>query len=184
MFPNTFEQLNDDMNSTEQMKGLTVYQHGKMVSAEYEKLMFSLRKGTCEETVLQDVYNKAQKFILDDNTVQRYQVYHDCGKPYCRTVDVEGKVHFPDHANVSSAVWAKLFPGEYVIKELMRLDMMWHTISLQDADVFWTHNYAPTLYFTAYAEILANCQMFGGQDSTSFKIKRKKLLKCGKKFLK
>lgn len=184
MLPNTFDELNDAMNSTEQMKGLSVYAHGLMVNEEYKKLMQSLRDGTCTEEVLQEIYNNVHGLILDDITVQRYQVYHDCGKPYCRTVDEDGKVHFPDHANVSSAVWNKLFPLEHTIQDLMRLDMEWHTISLHDADMFWTHSLAPTLYFTAWAEVLANCQMFGGTDSTSFKIKRKKLVKCGKKILK
>ncbi|EBS4516491.1 hypothetical protein DQT32_03570 [Salmonella enterica subsp. enterica serovar Braenderup] len=115
--------------------------------------------------------------------VLRYQEYHDCGKPFCRVVDEEGKVHFPDHANVSADVWKKLFPDETVIQELMRKDMTFHVAKSEDFDTIWTDPLAPTLYLTAWAEILANCTMFGGQDSTSFKIKKKKLIQAGKKYL-
>jgi len=101
----------------------------------------------------------------------------------CRTVDDEGKVHFPDHANASADVWMNLFPEESVISELMRKDMTFHMAKSEDFDTIWTDPLAPTLYITAWAEILANCTMFGGQDSTSFKIKKKKLIQAGKRYL-
>lgn len=183
MLPSTLEELNNAMCSTEQMQGLTVYEHGIAVHHQYIKLLEGLQNGTCNDPVLKDVYEVLQYCLLDMKTMQRYQVYHDCGKPYCREVQ-DGKVHFPDHANVSADLWKTLFPKEVLISDLMRLDMMWHTISLSDADEFWEHPLAAALYFTAYAEILANCQMFGGEESTSFKIKRKKLQRCGKKLLK
>lgn len=114
----------------------------------------------------------------------RYQEYHDCGKPFCRTVDDEGKVHFPDHANVSANVWNTLFPDESTIQELMHKDMTFHMGRSEDFDEIWKDPLAPTLYITAWAEIIANSTMFGGQDSTSFKIKKKKLIQAGKKYLK
>lgn len=46
----------------------------------------------------------------------------------------------------------------------------------------WKQPYAPTLYFTAWAEIMANSKMFGGFDSTSFKIKKKALISAAKKY--
>lgn len=170
-----------DMHSTEQMKGLSVYQHGVNVHAEYKKLIQTLSAGTCTEPVLQDVYNKVKDTLLEPETIETYQIYHDCGKPYCRSVDDEGKVHFPDHANVSAEVFGSVFPEKVQIKELIRMDMAWHTVRGDDIAELWKHPYAGTLYLTAWAEILANCQMFGGTDSTSFKIKRKKLVQCGKK---
>ena len=39
------------------------------------------------------------------------------------------------------------------------------------------------LYLTAWSEILANSTMFGGKESDSFKIKRKKLIQAGKKLM-
>ena len=41
-----------------------------------------------------------------------------------------------------------------------------------------------SLYLTAWAEIIANSTMFGGFESTSFKIKRKSLISAGKKLIK
>jgi hypothetical protein len=33
---------------------------------------------------------------------------HDCGKPYCITIDEDGRRHFPDHANVSRDTFSKI----------------------------------------------------------------------------
>lgn len=92
-------------------------------------------------------------------------------------------MHFPDHANVSADTWKCVFPEEILIQELMRKDMLFHLAKSDDFEVIWSDPLAPTLYVTAWAEILANCTMFGGQDSTSFKIKKKKLIQAGKKYL-
>lgn len=182
IYPNTFEELLHVMQSTEQMKGLSVHAHGLMVQEQYKVLISELDTGQ-GDPVLLEVYSKIKDKILPDDIVLRYQEYHDCGKPLCRTVDDEGKVHFPDHANVSADVWMHLFPEESVISELMRKDMTFHMAKSEDFDTIWTDPLAPTLYITAWAEILANCTMFGGQDSTSFKIKKKKLIQAGKKYL-
>jgi hypothetical protein len=40
-----------------------------------------------------------------------------------------------------------------------------------------------SLYLTAWAEIIANSSMFGGAESTSFKIKKKCLISAGKKLM-
>lgn len=61
--------------------------------------------------------------------------------------------------------------------------MEFHTVKGDDIIRLWEHPLSSTLYITAWAEILANCKMFGGVDSTSFKIKKKKLIQCGKKIL-
>jgi hypothetical protein len=38
--------------------------------------------------------------------------------------------------------------------------------------------YAKHLYATAWSELFANAELFGGFESDSFKIKRKKLIKA------
>jgi hypothetical protein len=47
---------------------------------------------------------KNKKLILEslpeDKILSSYMLMHDCGKPFCRTVDADGKVHFPDHAKI------------------------------------------------------------------------------------
>lgn len=182
IYPNTFEELLHLMQTTEQMTGLSVHAHGLMVQEQYKVLISELDTGQ-GEPVLIEVYEKIKGKLLSDDIVLRYQEYHDCGKPLCRIVDEDGKQHFPDHANVSANAWDKLFPSETVITELIRKDMTFHVAKSDDFDIIWNDPLAPTLYMTAWAEILANCTMFGGQDSTSFKIKKKKLIQAGKKYL-
>jgi hypothetical protein len=41
--------------------------------------------------------------------------------------------------------------------------------------------YICSLYMTAWSEIISNSKMFGGMDSTSYKIKRKALISSAKK---
>lgn len=60
--------------------------------------------------------------------------------------------------------------------------MDFHSLRGDDIIELWKQPYAATLYFTAWAEIIANSQMFGGFDSTSFKIKKKALIQAGKKY--
>jgi hypothetical protein len=39
---------------------------------------------------------------------------HDCGKPYCITIDEDGRRHFPDHANVSRDTFSKISNNKIV----------------------------------------------------------------------
>lgn len=106
-----FSELLYLMQSTEQMKGLSVHEHGIMVRDEYLNLIQDLNNGIGDEVLLK-VYDKIRDTILPDDIVLRYQEFHDCGKPLCKIVDADGKVHFPNHAEVSSNVWKELFPEE------------------------------------------------------------------------
>lgn len=166
------------MKACYQFENINMYDHGLMVADEYEKLILSLESGSCDEPILQQLYAFLKSLILSKETCVIYQTYHDAGKPFCTPCD--GK-KYPDHAEHSYKQWLMLFPDQIDIAELMRYDMAFHEGASDD---FYSHRLAPTLYLTAWAEIYANCQMFGGQESTSFKIKRKKLIQQGKKFLK
>jgi hypothetical protein len=118
--------------------------------------------------------------IHDYKIIKHYNLWHDIGKPFCRTVDAEGKQHFPNHAEVSKEVWLKL-GGSPVIGDLIGLDMVMHTESKEQIEARNLDAKAAfTLLLTALAEIHSNAQMFGGIESTSFKIKWKKLDKIGK----
>lgn len=172
------------MQETEQMEGLSVHQHGLSVVEAYKELIKSLeKKEIVLDNILNQIYEKLKDKILPDNITLKYQEFHDCGKPFCLYYDDEGKKHFPDHANVSYKIWSELFPEEKDIQNLIKHDMDFHTLKGDDLINIWSNPLAPTLYFTAWAEIIANSKMFGGFDSTSFKIKKKKLIQAGKKIL-
>lgn len=107
----------------------------------------------------------------------RYGLYHDIGKPYCRTVDIEGKVHFPGHAQKSFEIYRELFPEDLIVQELIQQDMLIHCGSVEEIEAQFKLNprLVINLLVSALSEVHSNCLMFGGIDSTSFKIKLKKV---------
>jgi hypothetical protein len=124
--------------------------------------------------------------LFDDEIMDAYTLYHDCGKPYCRTVDAEGKQHFPDHANVSHQVWTKIFPDKpntALIGNLIKMDMDIHCLKSEQLEAFAERPEAISLLITGLCEIHANASMFGGIESTSFKIKWKQIDKRGRQIL-
>lgn len=182
----THEQLIKDMKSCEQTKGMNVLEHGLMVRDYFHDLYFYL----CEDTNLRYEWKipnwvvENKQFILnelcDNKTMQGYMVMHDCGKPYCRTVDEEGRQHFQDHANVSYEVYRKLYPEKTTIAELIKKDMIVHCLKGEDVAEFSRDPLATSLLISALCEIHANASMFGGIESTSFKIKWKQIDKRGR----
>lgn len=118
--------------------------------------------------------------LHDLNIIKQYTVNHDIGKPYCLTIDADGKKHYPDHANISKQVWLER-GGDEITANLIGLDMIMHTESKEEIKARnLSIKDAMTLLITSLAEIHANAEMFGGIESTSFKIKWKKLDKIGK----
>lgn len=157
-----------------------MFQHGEAVWSFTQKLIF----GTTQDMRLPDWFAKHRDKILsslhDLTIIRTYNIYHDCGKPRCRVTDSEGRNHYPNHAEISKQTWLEA-DGDPIISNLIGLDMIMHTekpeqiiarkLSIQDT---------MTLLITALAEIHANASMFGGIESTSFKIKYKKLDRTGK----
>lgn len=183
----TFDKVLKDMKNCYQFENVNMYQHGLMVNNEYLMLLLSLEKGVVPEGVpesLIEVYKKNWFNLLDYETMKHYQIYHDIGKPYCRIVNEEGKQQFPNHAQVSYEVYKQLFPHLLIEQDLIKHDMDFHTLKVSDEKVqeLIKSEIGFSLYLTAWAEILANCQMFGGIESTSFKIKKKHLSKFIKYF--
>lgn len=174
MYATNFDSLIESMKSTEQTTGISVLDHGHRVHQRYLELVQELNQGIALPGI-QNVWERLRERLVSPAEMERYQVYHDCGKPACAS---DG--HFPDHAEHSANQWALLFPEETVVADLMRLDMQFHLMNAEDAKAFWPHPLAPTLFVTAWAEILANAEMFGGQESTSFKMKRKRLERAGR----
>jgi hypothetical protein len=107
----------------------------------------------------------------------RYGLYHDIGKPYCRTVDSEGKVHFLGHAQKSWEIYKELFPEDFIVQDLIQHDMLIHCGSAEEITELFHQNprLVINLLVSALSEVHSNCLMFGGRDSTSFKIKLKKV---------
>lgn len=177
MYAKSLIELETVMKQTIQSKDINVLEHGYMVNRAYYKLIEELESGTHIES---ELYNSIKHSILDCETIDRYQIYHDCGKPFCKTESGS----FPDHSRHSCNQWGYLFPEDTDVSELMLLDMAFHTYRGDQIIELWNHDLAPTLYFTAWAELEANASMFGGHDSDSYKIKRKRLIQAGKKYVK
>lgn len=121
--------------------------------------------------------------LLDFDILKTYQIYHDCGKPLCRTVDENGNQHFPNHAAISKEWWLECSNGSPTalqIAELIGMDMDIHMLKFKGVDEFANRKEAISLLLTGLCEIHSNACMFGGIDSIGFKIKWKQLDKIGK----
>ena len=172
------------MKKCYQFKTLSVLGHGLAVMKKAKKIINKDLAGF----KLPDWFVENIEYIIqsahDWRAIKRYTIWHDCGKPFCRTVDSEGKQHFPNHEQKSKEILDS-FSNNKIISDLIGNDMLLHTakaeeldkINLSKADWF-------TLIIVSFAELHANADMFGGTENTSFKIKWKQLDKRGKQLLK
>ena len=184
----TKDELLEAMRNYEQTKGQSVLQHGESV----KDYLFDLINHLKSETPLKydwrlpDWIFENKDLILsslpDDKTLELYTIYHDCGKPFCLTIDGEGRKHFPNHAQTSHDIFKRVFDNR-VAADLILHDMDIHTLKADGVKEFAQNPYALTLLLTGLAEIHSNCQMFGGPESTSFKIKWKCINQRGKQIL-
>lgn len=185
--PRSREDLLEAMRSCEQTAGMTVLQHGEMVSAYHRDLVSHLRDGTAlayEWRLPEWIRDLALlEGLPSDGTMAEYHVFHDCGKPYCRTVDEDGRQHFPDHAAVSEAMWLAI-GGDPEVGTLIGMDMDVHLLKGEGVEAFAQRPQARALLLTALAEVHANASMFGGIESVSFKMKWKNLDKRGRAIMK
>lgn len=179
MFATTIEELHIAMQNCEQAPGLNMIQHGTAVHHHYRKLIEQLESNAAEYAQLQTLYAKVK--LPPPEVLKKYHVYHDCGKHLTLQVDENGKRHFPNHAEVSANQYNHLFPEDGFTTNLIRKDMDFHILRGDELLELCKHPLAPILYFTAWAEINANAEMFGGKDSDSYKIKAKRLIQAGKK---
>ncbi len=112
--------------------------------------------------------------VDDDHVTALYQVYHDCGKPICQTVDADGRHHFPNHASVSKLRWEECAGSSVMsalVGDLIGMDMDVHLVRASGIEEFAKRPQALTLLLTGLCEVHSNAQMFGGIDSIGFKIK-------------
>jgi len=170
------------MEQCEQAPGLNMLQHGQAVHEQYLKLLQELNEGTVECKELRDLYAKFGPNLPPPEVLKKYHVYHDCGKHLALVIE-NGKRHFPNHAEVSAKQYATIFPDDGFTKQLIAMDMDFHLHRGDDLLRTCRSPFAPILYFTAWAEVNANAEMFGGRNSESYKIKRSRLIQAGKKLL-
>jgi hypothetical protein len=179
------------MLACEQTKGQSVYQHGVSVCEHFFELLDYLKTGEIAEGWKLPTWIAAHREKLNDNlhdtdTIHKYTIYHDIGKPLCRIVDADGKVHFPDHAAVSARTYLEV-TGDEITSRLIGWDMAIHSASAEEIDALcrvWTVKDACTLLIAALAELHSNAKIFGGTGSVSFKMKFKQIEKRGKQICK
>lgn len=183
------EQLHNAMRNTYQFEDIDMIKHGEMVYEQYQKLMDAIEHKN--EQYFKDIgftfdwefIEKLYQNQYDLDNMESYQIYHDCGKHLSKTIDENGKIHYPNHAQHSSDLYGKYFDNK-IAQDLILKDLNFHTFKSEEmAKWLETENKQTlaSLYLTAWAEILANSSMFGGIESESFKIKRKRLIQHGKK---
>lgn len=182
--------LIERMKNCEQTQGVSVLQHGISVHEYLEDIVNHLMfdEPLKFEWRLPEWLLENRELICDalpdEYTRYLYTTYHDCGKPYCLTIDEEGRRHFPNHAQVSHDVFCQVFPKEKVAADLIKHDMDIHLLKSDGVTDFAKNPHALTLLLTGLAEIHSNSTMFGGIESTSFKIKWKAISSRGKQILK
>lgn len=180
-FARTLPELHEAMSTCEQAPGLNMLQHGQAVHDHYRRLIAQIEANEAPCPILAEIH---ARFALPPAAdLERYHLYHDCGKHLVLTVDAEGKRRYPGHAEASAAQYALLFPDDTRGQQLVRKDMDFHTLRGDELDALCQDPLAPVLYVTAWAEVYANATLFGGLQSDSFKIKAKRLIQAGKKLL-
>jgi len=173
------------MSQCEQTTGLSVLEHGISVKNYLFDLINHLEKLTPlkYEWRLPEWLHSNRDLIIsslpDKKTLKLYTILHDIGKPYCLEIDENGRRHFKNHAEESYNVFIKHFDNS-LAAELIRRDMDIHTLKSEGVEEFARSENSITLLLTGLAEIHSNCSMFGGLESTSFKIKWKSISQRGK----
>ena len=180
------------MKTCFQFEDMSILEHGISVHEWFKDLYSHLMKGTPLQKEWRlpdkDWFNDPliRQKLLDFDILATYQIYHDCGKPLCRTIDENGKQHFPNHAQESAKRWLELSdgsPAAHQIARLMAMDMDIHLLKAEQFEEFCRRPEAISLLITGLCEIHSNAVMFGGIESTGFKIKWKHINKWGKRIL-
>ena len=177
------EILRQKMMTCEQTKGQTILEHGQAVARAYKDIFIEKNLDNWYlPPIISEKADHLRALAPANDILEAYHVFHDCGKSSCITIDDEGKRHFPNHAMISAKEWL-VAGGDPLIGRLIEHDMDMHTLKPAQASSYAHLDLAPALLLTAWAEINANSKMFGGYESTSFKIKAKSLTKLTKAFL-
>lgn len=174
---------------------LSILQHGILVSQYFLDIYSHLQFNSTLQNnwkIPQFIYENKDiilDYLLPIGILSTYQIYHDIGKPFCKTYEINNKniYHFHNHSNISANTY-KQINNDPIIYTLIERDMDIHLIKAEQIDSFigsseLDKQIAISLLLTGFAEIHANAEMFGGLDSISFKIKYKQIESRGKKIL-
>lgn len=179
----TRETLIAAMEQCPQTPSQSVLDHGRSVLKHYDELIAHLRDGAELPTwwrVPAWAYTPGLlEHLFPVEVMREYIEFHDAGKVVTRVVDADGKQHFPGHAEATEKIWLAV-GGDPRSARLMGMDMDAHLLKGDGIEEFASRPEAVSLLITALAEVHSNAAMFGGVDSTSFKIKAKHLDKRGK----
>lgn len=181
-------ELISKMKDCPQTKTQNVLEHGYSVWRHMKELLDYLRldKPLKQEWKLPEwVYDNKDLLLSnlpDEKTLKLALIFHDCGKPFCRVVDIDGKQHFPNHAKVSYDIFNEVFNNGKAAQLILH-DMDIHLLKSGDIEEFKKNPNHLTHLLIGLSEIHSNANMFGGIESTSFKIKWKSIQKNGKKLI-
>ncbi len=172
------------MAECQQTTNWSVLDHGNSVWSYTQRLLNKDTEGFRVPNWLTENYDEILANVHDHSIIEEYNILHDCGKPYCLTVDEDGKRHFPNHAEVSKQTYKSLPVGNVVnatiVANLIGWDMVLHTATAEEIQAMnLSKKDLNTLLITALAEIHSNASLFGGIESVSFKQKWKKLDRRG-----
>lgn len=172
------------MLSCPQFEGMNVYEHGLDVHARYLDLICNTDNPRLKWR-MPDWVGKMKPYVFPMETMWHYQIFHDCGKPFCRVVDADGRQHFPNHAKVSYETWMRYAdcPMDETVGKLILMDMDVHTLKGDAIDEFIRRPEAASLILTGLAEIHSNAAHLGQLESDQFKIKWKQIDKIGRKWV-
>lgn len=176
----------DAMLECEQRSGQNMLQHGESVRDHLMDLVEFLRnphytpkfQWRYPRWLLSHAKSLVDK-LPADHVLEKYALWHDCGKPFCKTTTEDGKVQYPNHAKVSADIFRELYPEQEDVARLIEMDMDIHTMSADAIPEFCKKPEAITLLLSGLAALHSNATLFGGLQSESFKIKWKHLDKRG-----
>jgi hypothetical protein len=92
-------------------------------------------------------------------------------------------MHFPNHAEVSSELYSKIFANEEIIPKLINDDLIFHKMKANDVESFIKNEYCIDLTLAGIAAFNSNSCLFGGPVSQSYKIKAKTINQRLKKMM-
>lgn len=194
----SYKNVINRMIMTQQNNKQNILEHGLSVMKYFNEIKKTLKNSTEYNSFLNlkipDFIIDNKDFILEnllsDDILNEYQQYHDIGKPYCIKYDEEGKIHFPNHEEYSSKIYLEFSDHceKLLISKLIYHDMDFHKLKPSECDSYLNQSKLSkseiiSLLLTTLAELNSNADMFGGFESTSFKIKYKNYLKISKKII-
>lgn len=175
------------MQNCGQTDSQSIYDHGVSVAKWYSNFYNFLHLDEGNELIAKYIPEKTINILksisssyLTPENLYNYHLYHDCGKPFCIQYDENNKRHFPNHANISYTIWMDITKDDFIGWFILH-DMDLHLLNTNEAELLLKDLRSSSLLLSAWAEIFSNALMFGGFDSTNFKIKLKHLCRITNK---